>query len=112
MSASRTLFAALIAAAWLVAPAWAQAPAAWPTKTVRMVVGLPPGSGSDLLARALSQRLTMQWGQSVVVENRPGANTILATESVARAPPDGATLLFAIDGGFTQDPHPCATQRL
>ena len=107
MSASRTVFAGLIAAAWLIAPAWAwaQAPAAWPTKTVRLVVGLPPGSGSDLLARSLAQRLTMQWGQSVVVENRPGASTIVANESVARAAPDGHTLVFAIDGGFTVNPH-------
>lgn len=110
MNALRTVVtgacaAALIAAAALTAPVHAQAQSAWPSKTVRMVVGLPPGSGSDLLARALSQRLTMQWGQSVVVENRPGANTILATESVARATPDGHTLLFAIDGGFTVNPH-------
>ena len=98
--------AGLIAVA-LIAPAYAQAQtvAAWPSKTVRLLVGLPPGSGSDLLARALSQRLSMQWGQSVVVENRPGANTIVATESVARAAPDGHTLLFAIDIGFTVNPH-------
>ena len=95
----------LIAAAALAAPAYAQAPAAWPTKTVRLVVGLPPGSGSDLLARSLAQRLTMQWGQSVVVENRPGASTIVANEAVAHAAPDGHTLVFAIDGGFTVNPH-------
>ena len=110
MNASRTLLigtcaAGLIVAAALTAPVYAQAPAAWPSKTVRMVVGLPPGSGSDLLARGLAQRLTMQWGQSVVVENRPGANTIVANESVAHAVPDGHTLVFAIDGGFTVNPH-------
>ncbi|MBI2316067.1 MAG: tripartite tricarboxylate transporter substrate binding protein, partial [Betaproteobacteria bacterium] len=71
----------------------------------RLVVPLPPGSGSDLLARAFAQRLTMQWGQSVVVENRPGASTIVANEAVARAAPDGHTLVFAIDGGFTVNPH-------
>lgn len=105
MKGWRTLFAGLVAAAALTAPVVAQVPAAWPTRTVRMVVGLPPGSGSDLLARSLAQRLTMQWGQSVVVENRPGASTIVANEAVARAAPDGHTLVFAIDGGFTVNPH-------
>jgi len=99
------LIAAGLIAVTPVAPAHAQAPSAWPSKTVRLVVGLPPGSGSDLVARALAQRLTMQWGQSVVVENRPGANTIVANELVARASPDGHTLLFGLDIGFTVNPH-------
>jgi tripartite-type tricarboxylate transporter receptor subunit TctC len=77
----------------------------WPTRPVRLVVPLPPGSGSDLLARALAQRLTPTWGQSVVVDNRPGGNTILATDAVAKSPADGYTLLFGIDISFTVNPH-------
>ena len=87
-----------------IAPAFAQT-SAWPVRPVRMVLGLPPGSGSDLLARALSQRLTPLWGQPVVVDNRPGGSMIVATEAVARAVPDGHTLLFALDSSFTVLPH-------
>ncbi len=100
-----TLLAAAIAVC-LGGSADAQTPAQpWPVKPVRLVIGLPPGSGSDLLARALGQRLGAQWGQSVVVDNRPGANTILATELVAHAAPDGYTLLFGIGHSFTIIPH-------
>ena len=77
----------------------------YPVKPVRMLIGLPPGGGSDPLARGLAQRLTVMWGQSVVVENRPGANTIIATELVAKAPADGYTLLFGFDHSFTLNPH-------
>jgi tripartite-type tricarboxylate transporter receptor subunit TctC len=83
----------------------AQAQSPWPSKPVRMVIGLPPGSGSDLLARALAQRLTLLWGQSVVVDNRPGAATNIGTEAVARAAPDGHTILFGIEFGLTINPH-------
>ena len=88
-------------------PVSAQAPSGpdWPNRPVRLVIGIAPGSGSDLLARALAQRLTGQWGQTVVVENRPGANTIIATETVARSAPDAHTLLFALDHAFTTTPH-------
>ena len=77
----------------------------WPTKPVRMVVPMPPGSGSDLVARAMGQRLSAQWGQPVVVDNRPGGNTIIGNEAIARASPDGHSLLFGIDLGFTVAPH-------
>jgi tripartite-type tricarboxylate transporter receptor subunit TctC len=77
----------------------------YPVKPVRMVIGLPPGGGSDPLARAIAHRLTAMWGQPVVVDNRPGANTIIATEIVAKAPADGYTLLFGFDHSFTLNPH-------
>jgi len=77
----------------------------WPQRTVRLVVPLPPGSGSDLLARALAQRLMALWGQSAVVDNRPGGNMIIATDAVAKSAPDGYTLLFAVDTSFTVNPH-------
>ena len=99
---SVTLSTAIYAA--VCAPS-AQAQSPWPSRPVRMIIGLSPGSGSDLLARALAQRLTPLWGQSVVVENRPGAATNIATEAVARAAPDGHTVLFGIDIGLTINPH-------
>jgi tripartite-type tricarboxylate transporter receptor subunit TctC len=67
----------------------------YPSKTVRLVLGYAPGGGTDIVARALAQRLTETWGVQVVVENRPGADTIIATEIVANAQPDGYTLLLA-----------------
>jgi tripartite-type tricarboxylate transporter receptor subunit TctC len=71
------------------------AAAAFPTRPVHLLVGYPAGGGSDLMARPLAQKLSERWGQQVVVENRPGANGNLAVEAVARAAPDGYTLLLA-----------------
>ena len=67
----------------------------YPARTVRLILGYAPGGATDIVARALAQRLTESWGVQVVVENRPGADTIIATEAVANAPPDGYTLLLA-----------------
>jgi tripartite-type tricarboxylate transporter receptor subunit TctC len=101
-AAAAALAAAGIGAAAAPLQALAQA---YPNKPVRMVIGLPPGGGSDPLARVLSQRLSLMWGQPVVVDNRPGANTIIATDIVAKAPADGHTLLFGFDHSFTLNPH-------
>lgn len=76
----------------------------WPTRPVRMVVPYPAGGGVDVMARALAQKLQERWGQSVTVDNRPGANTLLGTEIVARAN-DQHTLLFTTDATFTINPH-------
>lgn len=95
-------FACSLALALIGLPALAQS---YPVKPVRFVIGLPPGGGSDPMARVLAQRLTTLWGQPVVVDNRPGANTIIATEIVAKAPADGHTLLFGFDHSFTLNPH-------
>jgi tripartite-type tricarboxylate transporter receptor subunit TctC len=70
----------------------AQAPA-WPVKPVHIVVSLTPGSATDILARTASERLSAQLGQPVIVENRPGASTTIAAAFVAKADPDGYTLL-------------------
>ncbi|MGQ0511982.1 MAG: Bug family tripartite tricarboxylate transporter substrate binding protein [Betaproteobacteria bacterium] len=67
----------------------------WPDRPVRIMLGYPPGGGTDLVARLVQQPLTTRWGQPVVVDNRPGANAIIATEAVAKAKPDGYTLLMA-----------------
>ncbi len=64
----------------------------FPAKPVRMIVGFPPGGGTDILARIVAQKLSDSWGQQVVVENRPGASATIAAIAVAHAAPDGYTL--------------------
>jgi tripartite-type tricarboxylate transporter receptor subunit TctC len=86
--------ASACAALLLSAAAAAQAPA-WPAKPVRIVVPTSPGGGTDIVTRILANKLTEAFGQSVVVENRPGAGQILGTEFVARSAPDGYTQLMA-----------------
>jgi tripartite-type tricarboxylate transporter receptor subunit TctC len=70
--------------------AWAQA---YPSRPVRLIVGFAPGGGTDILARLMGQWLSERLGQPFVIDNRPGANSNVATEAVVRAPPDGYTLL-------------------
>src|SRR2546430_6015524 len=67
---------------------------AWPTRFVRLVVPFPPGGGTDAIARIVAGKLSEIWGQQMVVENRGGAATNIGTEAVARAEPDGYTLLL------------------
>ncbi|WP_270934844.1 Bug family tripartite tricarboxylate transporter substrate binding protein [Falsiroseomonas oryzae] len=79
--------------ATLARPALAQAP--WPARPVRMIVAYPAGGSTDIVARLLSERLARLWGQAVVVENRAGAAGTIGADSVAKAAPDGYTLLMA-----------------
>src|SRR5258708_5509175 len=67
---------------------------AFPDRPVRIVVPYAPGGGNDALARVLAQKLEEQWGKPVVVENRSGGNTMIATEYVGRQPADGYTILI------------------
>ena len=81
-------------AATLAAPAvWAQP--AWPSGPVRIVVGFPPGGGTDALARVVGAKLTVMWGQQVIVETKAGAAGLIAAEYVSQQTGDGSTLLMA-----------------
>ncbi len=75
-------------------PSYASAQS-YPMKPIRMIVPSSPGGGTDLVARPVAQKLTERWGQQVIVDNRPGAGTIIGTEIAAHAPPDGYTILVA-----------------
>lgn len=101
MIARRTLLAATLASPAI----GARAQPSWPDRTVRIVVPFPPGGGLDALARALAAELSPRWGQSVVVDNRPGGSTVPGTDLVAKAAPDGHTLLMTADNSITSNPH-------
>jgi tripartite-type tricarboxylate transporter receptor subunit TctC len=76
----------------------------YPNRAVRIIVPFPPGGPTDILARVLAQRLSEVWGQPVVIENQPGANTAIAAARVAKMPPDGYTLLAAMDVTLVLNP--------
>ena len=76
----------------------------YPNKTIRLVLPYPPGGGTDVIARPLAQKLTENLGQQVIVDNRGGANGNIGMEFVAKSPPDGYTLLFALTAQFAVNP--------
>lgn len=77
---------------------------AYPSKPIRLYVGFPAGGGPDLIARILAGKLTERWGQPVVVENRPGASGSIAADVVAKAQPDGYSLILSSSGPMTLNP--------
>jgi len=89
----KNLFTLLACVASLVAFS-SQADEPWPNRPVKIIVPFTPGTGIDILARTLGQKLAEEWKQGVVVENRPGASGAIGTEVVAKSPPDGYTLLM------------------
>jgi tripartite-type tricarboxylate transporter receptor subunit TctC len=78
-------------------------------KPVRVLVGFAAGGGTDIQARLLQPHLAAALGVPVIIENRPGASTMLAAQEVARAAPDGHTILYSFSGAFTQNPHTLAS---
>ena len=98
---STALHACLLAA---LASAAAAACAAdnYPSRPVRFIVSLAPGGGTDFVARVIAGKLSETWGQQVVVDNRPGAGSIIGAEVAAKAPADGYTLLMATNSMLTQ----------
>ncbi len=96
MTRSR-FFLVLAGAAFALAlafPARAQAPVAYPNKPVKLVIPFPPGGPLDIVGRTVAQKLTDAWGQSVVVDNRPGAGGNIGADIVAKSAPDGYTILM------------------
>ena len=92
----RLVHAAVIGAAFLLVGAQAQAQAnSWPTRAVRVIVPYPPGGPTDIVARVVFQQVSESTGQQFIIDNRPGAGGNLGAEAVARAAPDGYTLLVA-----------------
>ena len=89
-------------AALLITPAQAQT--TYPSKPIRIVVPFAPGGTSDILARSIGQKLTEAWGQSVIVENRAGANGNVGADFVAKAPADGYTMLLSDVGALSINP--------
>jgi tripartite-type tricarboxylate transporter receptor subunit TctC len=93
----------LMAAAAIAAPT-VRAQSAWPSKTVRIIVPYPPGGSSDIIARAISQPLSEALRQSVIVENKAGANGNLGADLVAKSAPDGYTMLLCDTGALAISP--------
>src|SRR3954464_3110637 len=96
---------ALAACCWMSGNALA----GWPERTMRIVVPFAPGGGTDVIARALAQEMTKDLGASVIIENKPGAGTIMGTQAVATSEPDGYTLLM---GTFANAVNPSLNPKL
>jgi tripartite-type tricarboxylate transporter receptor subunit TctC len=98
----RTFVLGAAAAALLARTAVAQV--GFPSRALRIVIGFPPGGGIDILARLMAPRMSERLSQPVVVENRPGANGLIATQGVAQSEPDGYTILFGTTGNLAVNP--------
>jgi tripartite-type tricarboxylate transporter receptor subunit TctC len=100
---SKTIFVAATILAGLSAVCFAQTD--YPSRTIRIIVPLPPGPVADILPRIVAERLAARWGQPVIVENRPGASQNLGAEAAAKAEPDGYTLLATPPGPLVVSQH-------
>src|SRR5688572_7728373 len=95
LNLGRAAIGLLLGLAMLASPAAAQtASGSYPARTVKMIVAYPPGGPLDIMARAISEKLSKLLGQPVIVENRAGAGGVIGSELAARAEPDGYTLLY------------------
>ncbi|MDB5638521.1 MAG: Tripartite-type tricarboxylate transporter, receptor component TctC [Bradyrhizobium sp.] len=109
MKDSRSLVGRCLGAIALVATAISSAsaqedPAKYPTRAIHIIVGFTPGGGNDIIARIVGQKLSESFGQPVIIENKPGGGAIVATEYVAKADPDGYTLLVGASGAMAINP--------
>ncbi len=95
---------ATIRALVLLCAATAAGAQTYPAKPIRIVVGFPPGGGNDIIARLVGAKMQENWGQPVVIDNKPGANSIIAAEFVAKSAADGYTLLVNATGGMSVNP--------
>jgi tripartite-type tricarboxylate transporter receptor subunit TctC len=106
MTLSRRCIALAGLFALALGPAAAQDAAKdFPSRSIKIVVPFPAGGPSDVLARLIGQKMSEDWGQPVVIENRPGANTVIGAQIVRQAPPDGYTMLMAIDSTLTMNQY-------
>ena len=109
MASGRRPFIALTLAFLLAALSGDKALALYPDRIIRIVVPFAPGGGTDVIARALAQEMTRDLGASVIIENKPGAGTIIGTQAVATSAPDGYTLLM---GTFSHAVNPSLNAKL
>jgi len=105
----KRLIQRIAATATLLTAATLASAQAWPSKPIKIIVPYPPGGTSDILARAVGQKLQEQWGQAIVVENKPGATGNIGADFVAKSPPDGYTVLLADIGSLAIAPSVVAT---
>src|SRR6266446_1644184 len=99
----RALLLVALAAATCPAAALAQTAASYPNRPITLVVPYTPGSGIDILARVIAPKLNRKWGEPVVVDNKPGASGIIGADAVAKAAPNGYTLMVTVNS-FTMAP--------
>src|ERR1700738_959844 len=104
--------AAALAAAWLLGGSVHAESLAdkYPDRAIRMIVPYPPGGSVDVLGRVIAQRMQENWGQTVIVENRPGAGTMIGTAAAAKADPDGYTLVVVVSAHTTNPAFHAAMQ--
>src|SRR5215510_6919609 len=98
----RALVLGAAAAPFVARRSFAQA--GFPSRPVKIVIGFPPGGGIDILARLMAPKMSERLGQPVVVENRPGANGLIAVQGVAQAEADGHTIMFGTTGNLAVNP--------
>src|SRR3954465_8882720 len=108
---ARQAFFLFAFAAWTLIPALSvnDAFAAYPEKTIRIVVPFAPGGGTDVIARTLAQEMAKDLGATIIIENKPGAGTLIGTQSVAGSAPGGYTLLM---GTFANAVNPSLNSKL
>lgn len=95
MHRTKLFFSVLLLSLWpLAAPAQAQSAASYPSKPIRFITPFAPGGSTTAVARVVGNKLTESWGPQVIVDNRPGGNTIIGTETLARSTPDGYTIIM------------------